>query len=138
MNSSETESEKCGNESESCPDLIGLVFDVPDKWWGFEAVGRSSHRGACIREVIPDREFDMLKGVGAENRTRYHKTEVLVVPTETNGLTKNTLFSVRPRPMRRHRLKNLLGEATKGRLSDDELQRLRSEMVRQFGQRGTQ
>ncbi len=28
-------------------ELIGELFQVPDKWWGFEAFGRMDHPGAC-------------------------------------------------------------------------------------------
>ena len=135
MNSSKAEGP---DGSPMLPDeLVGLIIDVPDKWWGFEAADRTEHPGACVREAIPGREYDMLKGVGGENRDYYHATEVLVVPSEANGLSKNTLFSVKPRPMRRHKLRNLAGKV-RGRLSDNVLDRLRREMIRQFGIRRTQ
>ena len=116
-------------------DLVGIVLAVPDKWWGFEAVGRDHHPGACVRERPADHGFDLLKGTGAENKTKYHFSEMVVASTGTNGLEKLTLFSLRPRPFRSHKLRNLIPERVMGRLSEDDLRRLQTAMVRLFGAR---
>lgn len=29
-------------------ELPGTIYAVPDRWWGFHAVGREDHPGACI------------------------------------------------------------------------------------------
>ena len=115
---------------------VGRVFAVPDKWWGFEALGREDHPGACVREREVSKDCDLLKGTGAENRRRYYKTEMLVVATDSNGLSKNTLFSLKPMPFRRHRVNNLVPDRVMGYLSDEELSKLRAEMLRQFGNQG--
>ena len=115
---------------------LGRVFAVPDKWWGFEAVGREDHPGACVQELPATREWILLKGTGAEDRTKYHATESVIAPTAENGLFKLTVFSLRPRPFRNKKLANLIQERVMGMLCADELQQLRSGMIRQFGLRG--
>ena len=37
------------------------VFAVPDSWWGFKAVGREGHPGACVQELPATREWILLK-----------------------------------------------------------------------------
>ena len=120
-----------GNE-----EMLGVVLAVPDKWWGFETVGRDHHPGACVGERPVTQEFDFLKGTGAENKTKYHPTEMVVASTETNGLEKLTLFSLKPRPFRSHKVRNLIPERVMGQLSDDDLRRLQTAMVRLFGAQG--
>jgi len=117
-------------------EVVGVVFAVPDKWWGFEAEGREDHPGACVRERMVTQEFELLKGTGAENKTKYRRSELVVAVSETNGLQKLTLFSLKPRPFRKHRVRNLTPERVMGRLSDDDLNRLQSAMVRLFGAQG--
>jgi hypothetical protein len=117
-------------------DHLGRVFAVPDAWWGFDAVGREDHPGATVQELPARSEWILLKGTGAENRERIHRTEVLIDPTDENGLFKETVFSLAPRPFRTHRLRNLVPERVMGRLADNELKLLQSSMIRQFGQRG--
>jgi hypothetical protein len=116
--------------------LLGTVFAVPDKWWGFEAEGREVHPGACVVERESMSEVDLLKGTGAENKDRYRPTEMIIVPTEMNGLEKLTLFSLKPRPFRMHKIRNLLEDNIMGHLSKDDLQKLQTAMLRLFGARG--
>jgi hypothetical protein len=115
---------------------LGRIFAVPDAWWGFEAAGREDHPGACVQERPKTREWILLKGTAADGRAKYYKTEVLIVPSDTNGLLKNTLFSLKPRPFRSHKLKNLVPSRVMGHLSEVDLQRLLGEMIRQFGLQG--
>lgn len=123
-------------ETASEADLLGAVLAVPDAWWGFAAVGRDDHPGACVRERRSTGEWDLLKGSGAEHRTCYAATEMVVAPTATNGLRKLTVFSLRPRPFRAARVRLLVPERVMGKLSADDVQRLRSEMFRLFGAQG--
>ena len=111
-------------------DVVGTVLAVPDKWWGFEAVGRDHHPGACVLERPATQEFCLLKGTGAENRRKYHSAEVVIASTDTNGLKKSTLFSLRPWPFRLHKISNLLPDRVMGRLSDDDLRKLQAAMFR--------
>ncbi len=116
--------------------LVGTVFAVPDKWWGFEAEGREDHPGACVMERPATHEIDLLKGTGAENKTKYRATEMVVQATDTNGLCKLTLFQLRPWPIRKRRILNLIPERVMGQLSPEDLTRLQSASVRLFGARG--
>lgn len=124
------------NESAIDENHLGRIFAVPDRWWGFEAVGRDDHPGACVQELPAQHQWVLLKGTGAENRTRYSKSEVLISPSPENGLLKHTLFSIAPRPFRKHRLRNLVPERIMGHLSAEDLTLLQTSMVRQFGQQG--
>jgi hypothetical protein len=106
---------------------------VPDAWWGFQAEGREDHPGACVLEVPARREWILLKGTGAETYEKLHRTQVLIHPTEENGLLKNTIFSLKPRPKRDHQVRNLIPERVMGNLSGQDLQLLQSRMLEQFG-----
>ena len=130
------ESEPTDSSAQTAASQLGQVFAVPDKWWGFEAVGREDHPGACVREEAATGDCNLLKGTGAENRRRYHPTEMLIVATPANGLLKNTLFALRPRPFRRHRISNLIPDRVMGRLATEEVERLNTEMLRLFGNQG--
>ncbi len=123
-------------QSNNSDDLLGCVFAVPDKWWGFEAEGRDHHPGACVQERPAKRDFVFLKGTGAENKSTYRKNEMIVTATEDNGLAKLTLFSLKPWPFREHKVRNLVPERVMGRLSEIDLKRLQTEMIRQFGNQG--
>jgi len=124
------------NEEESQsrkPEQVGSVIGVPDRWWGFEAEGRESHPGACVTELADGRQFNLLKGSDATRKTKYHRTEVILEPNDSNGLSKLTAFSLRPRPIRRRKLDLFCLDRLLGRLTDEELNQLRSEMLRTFG-----
>ena len=114
-------------------DHLGRMFAVPDGWWGFSAVGREDHPGACVYKVPTRSEWILLKGTGAENRSHIHRTEVLIAPSEENGLLKDTVFSLSPQPFRSHRLRNLIPDRLMGELDDADLQTLQAKMIRQFG-----
>jgi hypothetical protein len=115
---------------------LGRIFAVPDSWWLIDAPGRDDHPGACVQELPATRQWVLLKGTGAENRDKYYKTELLIAPSDTNGLLKNTLFSLTPRRFRSHKLKNLVPERVMGRLSSEDLNRLFASMIREFGLQG--
>lgn len=123
-------------QSYDSDDLLGCVFAVPDKWWGFDAEGRDHHPGACVQELPAKRSFVLLKGTGAENKTKYYANELVVAATATNGLAKLTVFSLKPWPFREHKVRNLVPERVMGRLSENDLTRLQTAMVRQFGNQG--
>ena len=116
--------------------LVGSIFAVTDDWWGFSAVGRDHHPGACVQELPAQRRVLMLKGTSAETKEKYRRDEIVVVATETNGLAKLTVFSVRPWPFRERKVRLLVANRLMGQLSETDLTRLRSEMIRQFGSQG--
>jgi len=112
-------------------DLAGDLFQVPDKWWGFEAFGRSDHPGACVGYVSPGFNVTMLKGTDPRS-ARYDQVHVLVVNDSTNGLLKPTSFTIKPRAFSARRIAMLSDERI-GQLSPTDLERMRSELVRIFG-----
>ena len=67
-------------------ELEGAVYMIPDRIWGFHAVGREHHPGVCIRCDLPARLAFLYKGtdVGASRPDRF--LNVIVEPSETNGL----------------------------------------------------
>jgi len=111
--------------------LAGDLFQVPDKWWGFDAFGRSDHPGACVGYVPPGFNVTMLKGTDLRS-ARYDEVHVLVQNDATNGLLKPTAFAIKPRPFSARRIA-LLSDERIGQLSRNDLERMRSELVRLFG-----
>ena len=117
------------------PDLVGSLFPVPDKWWGFEAVGRENHPGAVVGFSKNGFQVAMLKGTDP-NSARFHDVSIVIHHDESNGLKKPTAFAIKPRLFSARRVM-LLEDRRIGRLADEDLQRLRSELVRLFGQGDT-
>ena len=122
---------RCGRGMIDDGDLAGDLFQVPDKWWGFEAFGRSNHPGACVGYVPPGFNVTMLKGTDPFS-ARYGEVHVLVQNDSTNGLLKPTAFAIKPRSFSARRIA-LLGDERIGQLSPSDLDRMRSELVRLFG-----
>ena len=89
-----------------------------------------------MQELPAKGSFVLLKGTGAENKTKYYANELVVTATATNGLAKLTVFSLKPWPFREHKVRNLVPERVMGRLSENDLTRLQTAMVRQFGNQG--
>jgi hypothetical protein len=112
-------------------DFAGDLFQVPDDWWGFEAFGRSDHPGACVGYVPPGFKVTLLKGTDPRS-ARYDEVHVVVVNDRVNGLLKPTSFSIKPRQFSARKIA-CLADKRIGRLSDSDLTRLRSELVRLFG-----
>lgn len=76
-------------------DLPGSIYRVPDKIWGFEAVGRVEHPGACMVVDQAQGKAVFLRGTGS---TRCHRSpNITVEPDEHNGLKKRTYFELAPR-----------------------------------------
>ena len=113
-------------------ELVGELFQFPDKWWGFEAFGRMDHPGACVGYVPPGYKATLLKGTDPTS-ARYEETQVLVVPDNSNGLLKTTSFSIKPRYFSARRVAMLTDERI-GTLAELDLQRMQVGLVRLFGQ----
>ncbi len=73
----------------------------------------------------------MLKGTDPRS-ARYDEVHVLVVNDRSNGLLKPTSFSIKPRQFSARKIACLAGRRI-GSLSDSDLARLQSELVRLFG-----
>jgi|JI10StandDraft_1071094.scaffolds.fasta_scaffold175230_1 hypothetical protein len=115
-------------------DLAGDLFPVPDKWWGFEAPGRTDHPGACVGYVPPGFKVTMLKGTDLRS-ARYDQVHVEVQNDSTNGLLKPTAFAIKPYDFSAARIA-LLKDKQIGCLSAADLERMRMELVRLFTSNG--
>jgi len=80
----------------STGELVGRIVHFPDKWWGFEAVGRSHHPAVCSSYHPGGYKAVMVKGTDLRS-ARYAYAQVVVEPDEKNGLSKTTSFAIRPK-----------------------------------------
>jgi hypothetical protein len=87
-------------------DLPGSIFAVPDRHWGFEAVGRDDHPGVCTGFSVEVMQATLVKGRDAATDHGPERTRFVVEPSRLNGLRKRTSFELVPRrhPLRRVRL----------------------------------
>ena len=113
-------------------ELVGQLYRVPDDWWGFEAFGRLDHPGACVGYVPSGYKATLLKGTDPSS-ARYGETQVIVEPDALNGLSKTTSFSMKPRVFSARRVAMLKGERRIGTMSDRDLHRMQSTLIRLFG-----
>lgn len=113
-------------------DWFGLVLAVPDKFWGFEALGRADHPGVMVREVGDGRHLFAFKGTHAEGAKRLYD-QLEVDPDDENGLTKATLFQLEPRRLKLRAARLLCGERRMGRLGEADRARFRAELLRVLG-----
>ena len=107
-------------------EMPGDVMLTPDSMFGFDAVGRTEHPGACVY-VTPDSQLvAMSKGTDGQNLNwRYRANYVLVEPDEAFGLSKLTAFSTQTRRLKIRKIMLLYPERHLGRLSDEILRKLR-------------
>ena len=113
-------------------ELPGTVYSVPDKFWGFEAVGREDHPGICMACNASQRQASLIKGTDART-TRWHSVgRVLVDPTPSNGLVKTTAFELAPRLFRLRRVVLLHDDRRMGKLDPPDFDRLKRELDRVF------
>ena len=112
-------------------ELAGDLFQVPDKWWGFEAFGRDNHPGACVGYVPPGFKATLLKGTDTRS-VRYDDVYVVVNNDAGNGLKKPTAFAIKPRLFSARRVAMLIDDRI-GQLSPEDLETMRTELVRIFG-----
>lgn len=114
---------------------FGVVLAVPDKFWGFAALGRSDHPGLMIGEVGESgegRHLFAFKGTHAEGAKRLYN-QLLVEPDAESGLTKETLFLLEPRRLPRRAALLMHADRRMGCLGAEDRQRLESELLRILG-----
>lgn len=116
-------------EVEPLDDLPGSIYRVPDKFWGFEAVGRVEHPGACVSANTRLQQATLLQGRGAP---RQHGAALVLSPTPLNGLKKTTTFALEPRLFPLRRVALLHADRRLGALSPDELTYALHELQRLF------
>ncbi len=112
-------------------ELVGHIFQVPDKWWGFEAFGRVDHPGACVGYVPPGFKATLLQGTDPKS-ARYNEVHVFVDNDRHNGLLKRTAFKIKPQYFSVRRVA-MLADQQIGELSSADVGRMQSELVRLFG-----
>ncbi len=114
-------------------ELAGELFQVPDKWWGFEAMGRENHPGACVGYDKRGYQVTMLKGTDPRS-ARYAIAHVYVDPDPSNRLLKTTAFAIKPISKPARKVQLLRGERLIGTLEQADLRLMQSELVRLFGE----
>lgn len=122
-------SEQLDNSEQS---YRGSVYRVPDGWWGFDAVGRKEHPGACTAVNVEAGQAVLLKGTDARNVRGNSSRHVILQPTDSNGLLKPTAFALEPRTFRLHRVTLLHHERQMGRLDVSELDLLDQKLREAF------
>jgi hypothetical protein len=115
-------------------DLDGVILDVPDSHWFIETGTSTQHPGACVHYEATRGRGILLKGTDTENiqpdlRWRYY----FVTPDQDNGLEFQTAFECAPRYFRLHRLRTLLADRRRGRLSQHDLEALRQRLTQMYG-----
>ncbi len=113
--------------------LPGNVYFVPDKFWGFRAVGRDDHPGVCLFCFAECNSVMMSKGTGASSKAMNRsENPYLVFPTKKNGLTKETAFDLVPKRFRLHRVLLLEPERKIGELDEADRKAMQDELRRIF------
>ena len=113
-------------------DLAGELFQVPDRWWGFEANGRENHPGACVGYDQRGFRVTLLKGTDPRS-ARYRETHVIVDPDQSNQLLKRTAFAIKPVIESARKVSQLRGKRLIGTLAKLHLNEMRQELIRLFG-----
>ena len=108
----------------------GTVFKVPNRFWHIKSNISEDHPGVCTSYETIHRLVVLLKGSDAQKAIERHI--FVVLPSNDNGLTKPTAFTLAPRYFRHHRVILLYPERRLGHLADNDLQALRSELERVF------
>ena len=89
-------------EPPNIDDMMGDVYMVPNKHWGFEAITTKDHPGIFLKFDETQRTVLLLKGTsfGRRHHPKYRASSVIIYPDEENGLTKPTIFSLIPKQIR--------------------------------------
>ena len=112
--------------------LPGMVFAVPDRLWGFEAVGREDHPGICTAARPGTGQAILIKGQDAATDRAPHQTRFVVEPSLMNRLRKTTSFELSPRIRPIHRIRTLFQDHRMGKLEPNLLAKLRRRLVNLF------
>lgn len=112
-------------------ELIGRLLMVPDSWWGFRAEDRDEHPGACVACSPCGFHSTLLKGTDPVSG-RYGIVQVLIEPSESNGLRKSTSFAIRPICHSTRKVSCLIHDRTIGTLDSEDLLRLQIQLAECF------
>lgn len=109
---------------------FGRVVIVPDRHWGFAAVGRDGHPGVTLSPASLDQRHQAaLKGTSLGDR-RPRACDLVVEPDDENGLHHATRFDLWPRRLARRGLELMVRDRLVGRLSEADRARLTAELER--------
>ena len=113
-------------------ELPGTILAVPDRHWGFEAVGRTDHPGVCTACRTETMQATLVKGRDAATDSGHPGTRFVVEPSQSNGLRKRTSFELLPlyRSLRLVRL--LFPNRRVGTLEPDSFHQLRLRLTALF------
>lgn len=96
-------------------------------------MGRTDHPGACIFCFAEKREALLSKGTGARSgAARRLNHPYYVGPDETNGLTKETAFSLVPKRIRLQKVLLMEPDRKLGILDPVDLKIMQDELLRLF------
>ncbi len=112
-------------------ELIGQLLMVPDPWWGFHAENREEHPGACIACSSDGFASTLLKGTDRVS-ARYRVVQVLIEPSESNGLHKTTSFAIKPVYFSTRKVSCLVHDRFIGKLDSDDLLHLQTQLAECF------
>jgi hypothetical protein len=112
-------------------DLPGSVYMVPDKFWGFSAVGRTEHPGACTACLSEEQVAILLKGRDAVT-LRGKAAHWFVDPSPGNGLEKITAFELLPYRFPLRRVLLMHPQRRVGQLAADDLDGMHRALERLF------
>jgi hypothetical protein len=129
--------EEWGSEEDDLPpepvpsdnELPGTVFAVPDRHWGFVAVGREDHPGICAEARPETIQAILVKGRDAATDRGSLRTRFVVEPSLLNGLRKTTSFELVPRIMSLRRVRLLFPDRRMGVLEPGPFTELRRRLV---------
>lgn len=110
--------------------MLGNLYQVPDKWWGFEAFGRENHPGVCV-SMASAHKVNMLKGTDPRSKS-YSLVHIEVMPDSQNNLLKKTSFAVKPYPTSANKVRLLNGDRFIGELDIDQLAEMQTALERYF------
>jgi hypothetical protein len=112
--------------------LPGTVFAVPDRHWGFSAVGREDHPGICTAARPKTIQATLVKGRDAATDRSPLRTRFDVDPSLLNGLRKTTSFELVPRIRSLRRVRALFPDRRMGKLEPVTFAELRRRLVKLF------
>jgi hypothetical protein len=113
-------------------ELPGTVFAVPDRLWGFNAVGREDHPDICTEARPETINATLVKGRDAATDRGHPRTRFVVEPSLINGLRKMTSFELVPRTMSLRHVRLLVLDRRMGKLEPNLFAKLRQRLVNLF------
>tara|TARA_Y100001960_G_C14659553_1_gene820062 strand:+ start:541 stop:948 length:408 start_codon:yes stop_codon:yes gene_type:complete len=114
---------------DSTYELAGQLLWVPDRQWGFSAVGREDHPGLCCGTANLQKPVIMLRGTSSLPPKRYENVNWIMEPNAENGLNKTTSFRLEPKPFKRRRIEILIDNRHIGSIPKDDLEAINQRLV---------